>query len=803
MNSACKSGGHRSVWLQTAAAALLAIASGQAAAASVTLCAEPYTVNLPGATGVPMWGYRQVADAATCNATSALRATAAAPVVSVPAGDSTLTVTLVNRLTVPTSVVMLGQAMPAGGAPVHATDVFDPVGGSSVCAGPSAADLSCRVRSFTTETAPGASGTYTFSNLRPGSFLLQSGTHPQVQVQMGLFAAFKQDAQPVDTGARRLYTAAATDANASFDVDASVLLSEIDPAQHALIASTLGTEGQQAQWKAGGNSTLNYAPRFFLINGRVFDGSNVSASDIGINAPNGSRAVLRLANAGLQSRSLMLNNGTWKLLTEDGSPYAGPREQATALLSAGKTRDAAVIANGPADIGATSYTAAVFDRRGGTDNADGAALGGQVARLAMTNQAGPLNHPPVVNAGTDQTLVQTGAGTIASLSGTATDDGLNQALTLGWTASGPAPVTLSAPNALASTATFSALGTYTLQLTAFDGEFTVVDELLVRVLPPQADLSITKTNGAGSVAAGTATSYTITVANAGPTAVTGATVIDSLPAVLSNASWTCAPLASCAAASGTGSINSTVSLASGGSATFTVSATLDAAATGMLVNTATVSAPPDVGDPNTANNSATDTDTIIPAPPVLASLDDFTRANATNLGANWSQASTFGVAAIGILNNQATTALVAGNAFWNVPTTGFGVRQGAAMTVANAPVAGQALMLKAVTGTGNANNPQIYLRVRLTASSVIVERTTGGNAGPFSALGTFSASFAVGDALTAVADVDGSVEVWRTSAGVSSYLGRSGTSASTGTGRIGIRLPAGGARLDNVLGGTL
>ena len=29
--------------------------------------------------------------------------------------------------------------------------------------------------------------TYTFDNLRPGSFLLQSGTHPQVQVQMGLF----------------------------------------------------------------------------------------------------------------------------------------------------------------------------------------------------------------------------------------------------------------------------------------------------------------------------------------------------------------------------------------------------------------------------------------------------------------------------------------------------------------------------------------------------------------------------------------------------------------------------------------
>ena len=63
MNSACKTGGHTTVLLQTAAAALLAIASGQATAASVTLCAEPYSVDLPGAPGVPMWGYRQVSDA--------------------------------------------------------------------------------------------------------------------------------------------------------------------------------------------------------------------------------------------------------------------------------------------------------------------------------------------------------------------------------------------------------------------------------------------------------------------------------------------------------------------------------------------------------------------------------------------------------------------------------------------------------------------------------------------------------------------------------------------------------------------
>ena len=52
----------------------------------------------------------------------------------------------------------------------------------------------------------------------------------------------------------------------------------------------------------------------------------------------------------------------------------------------------------------------------------------------------------------------------------------------------------------------------------------------------------------------------------------------------------------------------------GGTATFTVNGTLSAAATGNLINTATVATPAGVSDPNPANNSATDTDTITPTP---------------------------------------------------------------------------------------------------------------------------------------------------------------------------------------------
>lgn len=130
----------------------------------------------------------------------------------------------------------------------------------------------------------------------------------------------------------------------------------------------------------------------------------------------------------------------------------------------------------------------------------------------------------------------------------------------------------------------------------------------------EADLSISKTDGQNSAVPGTSTTYTITVSNAGPNNVTGAEVTDTLPGILSGASWTCtASLGSTCTASGSGSISdSSVDLLSGGTATYTVSATIAASATGILVNTASVVVPGTVTDPNSSNNSATDNDTLTP-----------------------------------------------------------------------------------------------------------------------------------------------------------------------------------------------
>ena len=146
-----------------------------------------------------------------------------------------------------------------------------------------------------------------------------------------------------------------------------------------------------------------------------------------------------------------------------------------------------------------------------------------------------------------------------------------------------------------------------------------------------------------------------------------------------------------------------------------------------------------------------------PALPTLAVLDSFNRANSNNLGGNWSQASIAGIAAIRVNANQASDLLITGQAFWNAAGSTFGAKQGAAFTFANAPVSGTTLILKATGGTANA--PQSFIRVRYTAGSVRVEVTTN-SGGSYQSLGQFTATPASGNTLLAVANADGTVDVW-------------------------------------------
>ena len=138
-----------------------------------------------------------------------------------------------------------------------------------------------------------------------------------------------------------------------------------------------------------------------------------------------------------------------------------------------------------------------------------------------------------------------------------------------------------------------------------------------------ADLIVTKDDGSGTAIPGNTTTYTVTVTNAGPAAVSGATVTDALPAGAVDMTWTCsATVGSTCAASGSGAISELVDLAPAGIATFTVVVTIDPAATGTLVNTAAVTSPLDTLDPTPGNDSATDTDTLVPTSDIAVTKTD-------------------------------------------------------------------------------------------------------------------------------------------------------------------------------------
>jgi uncharacterized repeat protein (TIGR01451 family) len=132
----------------------------------------------------------------------------------------------------------------------------------------------------------------------------------------------------------------------------------------------------------------------------------------------------------------------------------------------------------------------------------------------------------------------------------------------------------------------------------------------------QADLAIIKTDGAASVVPGTSDTYTIVVSNPGPSAVTGASLSDPLPAGVIGATWAATGFTGggsvAGPASGSGALATTVDLPVNASVTFTFTTTINPSATGSISNTVTVSPPAGTTDPNPGNNSATDSDTLTP-----------------------------------------------------------------------------------------------------------------------------------------------------------------------------------------------
>ncbi len=261
----------------------------------------------------------------------------------VEAPGGTLTIDLLNCLTETVSIVIPGQ-----NAVLNPVVMTDPQGRE-------------RVTAFTHEAAPGGNASYTWNNLKTGTFLYQSGTHPAKQVHMGLYGA--------------LVVGSYVDVQG----EVVVLFSEIDPALH-------GTESSA--------TPLTYKPKYFLVNGAAYSsGQSIPVVTQGVAAQQ--ELVLRFLNAGLMTHVPVLQGPHMKIVAEDGNPYPYPREQYSVMLAAGKTRDATWF---PTETG----TFALYDRSLSLTS-NGASGGGMLVYLVVDIRPPfPWNMflPAIINGGT-------------------------------------------------------------------------------------------------------------------------------------------------------------------------------------------------------------------------------------------------------------------------------------------------------------------------------------------------------------------------------------------------------------------
>ena len=127
----------------------------------------------------------------------------------------------------------------------------------------------------------------------------------------------------------------------------------------------------------------------------------------------------------------------------------------------------------------------------------------------------------------------------------------------------------------------------------------------------KADLKVTVADGKTAAVPGTKDTYTIIVMNAGPSNIAGAVVQDYFPSTFTGVTFTATQGGGATGfTSGSGDVAQTVAMPSGSHITYKATGTISASATGSISNSATVSIPTEVIDPNTGNNTATDTDTL-------------------------------------------------------------------------------------------------------------------------------------------------------------------------------------------------
>jgi RHS repeat-associated protein len=231
----------------------------------------------------------------------------------------------------------------------------------------------------------------------------------------------------------------------------------------AVVFSNAGALDTSAKFLAPGN----YVLRLTATDGQL------SATDemiVSINAANQAPAVNAGADQAISLPATATLNGT---ATDDGGNlrYRWTKVSGPGLVSISNAK--ALNPSVTFSLAGT-YVLRLTAEDGELETSD---------EITVTVAPSPTNQPPTVDAGANQTAAL--PTNSVALNGAVTDDGLpNNSLSINWTkTSGAATVAFGNPNNAATSATFSAAGSYVLRLTATDGQYTVWKEVVVTIYP--------------------------------------------------------------------------------------------------------------------------------------------------------------------------------------------------------------------------------------------------------------------------------------------------------------------------------
>lgn len=405
---------HRLMRMALSAGAFGLFAAGSASAKIYYLKAERVEIPVedvdangaPVTVMVPMWGYAQ------CNSKDPLdcgTATVPGPEITVSENQN-LSVFVYNDLKTGTgdpvaldagrtSFAVAGLRLRLNNGPMFwGAGKFDPAGD---------APQPRRVRSMTQEARQGQWARYSWlwkeGDLKPGTYVYHSATHPAVQVQMGLY------------GPLTIMPANGSEVYHGVSVDQTVDLfySEIDAAFHADVDK--GLAGYNPTPDPGNptgarTSPISYSPTYYLVNGKpqkssVFAPTWNDLSSGGVTgAPYDQKTLVRFRSAALRSRIPMTTGSTaFDVIAETAEPYYTPpgqevtiasRRQNAVLLPALTTKDAIV-------QGGKEGATLIVDRAlGGTD------AGGMNTFLVLPDKL-QVSPPACTNSGSLVARVRT------------------------------------------------------------------------------------------------------------------------------------------------------------------------------------------------------------------------------------------------------------------------------------------------------------------------------------------------------------------------------------------------------------